>query len=164
MRITEQVREQHLEDMQSFMADCRKQNNKFPRDKEIAKVCGISIHSVVNYRKIIAQRTEKILVNRFAIEKVQSIEDSIDTFYDHINWYKTLYEDEDEGTEMRMNAAKLIEEAQKSITEIMVDSPMMIGNIEMPESIKSKDNVLFYKEHLHGKEERITAGIKSITD
>ena len=179
MKISEVEREQYLSDMKSLIADHRKQKKKFPRDPEFAKLCGISIHSVKNYRKLISQRNKKALDDRFAIEKIQSIEDSLDTFSNHIEWYDTIRKDDNQDIDIRMNAAKLIEEAQKHITEVMVDSLTILDDDEIDEGNSndnsknnsndnsknnSNDNVLFNKEHLHRTEEKITEGIKSITD
>lgn len=164
MKISEVEREQHLSDMKSLIVDNRKQKKRFPRDPEFAELCGISIGSVKVYRKIIAQRNKKSLVERFAIEKVQSIEDTVDTLYEHIDWYKGIKKDTENDIETRMSAAKLIEEAQKNITEVMADYTVMLDDVEIPDNLKDKDNVLFNKKHLHGTEEKITEGIKSITD
>lgn len=159
MQITKEQREQHIFDMKSLIADNRKQKKRFPKDSEFAELCGISINCSANYRKIILQRNTIALTDRFDIEKIQSIEDSLDTFNKHIEWYETIRKDEEENISIRMDAAKLIEEAQKHITEVMIDSPSIL-----PGGIIDEDNVLFNKEQLHGTEEKITAGIKSISN
>lgn len=169
MGLSEIEREQHLSDMKSLIADNRKQKKRFPRDIEFAELCGISIRSVKNYRKIISQRNTKVLVDRFEIEKIQSVEDTLDTLYKHIEWYEKIMDgdkdvDSNIDLETRMSAAKLIEEARKNITEVILDSPIIFYDPKKNNNKIDNDNVLFNKEHLHRTKEKITQGLKSITD
>ena len=165
MNMQNEQRDQYISDMQSLIQSNKKEKKKFPTNEEFAELCDISVSCVKNYRKIIAHRNKKSLVDRFEIEKVQSVEDTLDTLYKHIDWYEKIRDgNKDIGSkidlETRMSAAKLIEEARKNITEVILDSPTIFHDPKENDDKSDNDNVLFTKEHLHGTEERITEGIK----
>lgn len=166
MQITKEQREQYISDMKSLIQDNKKEKKKFPSNEEFAELCEISVGCVKNYRKKIVQRDKELLLDRFEMEIISSVDDNLTTLYDNIEWYETLQKDEEQTIDIRMSAAKLIEEARKNITQIMIDSPEIFGDIKKVDETNDSnydDNVLLTKEHLHRTEERITEGLNSLS-
>lgn len=162
MKIKKEQREQYISDMKSLIQDHKKEKKKFPSNEEFAKLCDISVSSVKLYRKEIARRDKELLLDRFEIEKITSVEDNLSTLYDNIEWYETLQKDEEQDIDIRMSAAKLIEEARKNVTQILIDSPSILGDIEKVDE-PNDNNVLLTNEHLHETEKRITEGLNSLS-
>ena len=113
MQVHPEKRAQAIDDMKSLILSCKENKKPFPTNKEFADLCSVSEKCIWHYRKIISAQTKQTLLDRFEIEKVQSIEDTLDILEKNIIWYKEIQKNEEQDIDIRISAAKLIEEAMK---------------------------------------------------